>query len=70
MPTFAVGKCHVASVTDPSGRNVVFFFNGTAAFYLNYVLSFSHEAEWTPSQTNYFLKSLVALGIEPGPVDL
>jgi hypothetical protein len=30
----------------------------------------THEAEWTPFQTHYFSENLVALGIEPGPLDL
>jgi hypothetical protein len=28
------------------------------------------EVEWTPFQTHYFSENLVALGIEPGPLDL
>jgi hypothetical protein len=29
-----------------------------------------NEAEWTPFKTHYFTENLVALGIEPGPLDL
>jgi hypothetical protein len=29
-----------------------------------------NEAGWTPFQTHYFSENLVALGIEPGPMDL
>jgi hypothetical protein len=32
---------------------------------LKCLLSYAHEAEWTPFQTYYFSENLVALGIEP-----
>jgi hypothetical protein len=35
-----------------------------------FLLSFTHEAEWTPFQTHYFSRNLVAPGNEPGPLDL
>jgi hypothetical protein len=34
------------------------------------LLNCTHEAEWTPFQTNYFLENLIVPGIEPGPLDL
>jgi hypothetical protein len=33
---------------------------------LKYLLNYPHEAEWTPFQTHYFSKNLVAQEIEPG----
>jgi hypothetical protein len=30
------------------------------------LLSYTHEAEWTPFQSHYFSENLVAPGIEPG----
>jgi hypothetical protein len=37
---------------------------------LSLFLSCTHEAEWTPFQTNYFSENLVVPGIEPEPLDL
>jgi hypothetical protein len=34
-------------------------------FLFKYLLSCTHEAEWTPFQTHYFSENLVAPGIEP-----
>jgi hypothetical protein len=39
---------------------------GAATFSFKYLLSYPHEAEWTPFQTHYFSENLVAPGIEPG----
>jgi hypothetical protein len=39
---------------------------GAATFPFKYLLSYTHEAEWTPFQTLYFSENLVAPGIEPG----
>jgi hypothetical protein len=39
-------------------------------FSFKQLLSCTHEAEWSPFQTHYFTENLVALGIEPGPLDL
>jgi hypothetical protein len=36
-------------------------------FSFKQLLSYPHEAEWTPFQTRYFSENLVALEIEPGP---
>jgi hypothetical protein len=35
-----------------------------------YLLSSTHEAEWTPFQTHYFSENLEAPGMEPEPLDL
>jgi hypothetical protein len=35
-----------------------------------YLLSCTHETEWTPFQTHYFSENLIAPGIEPGALDL
>jgi hypothetical protein len=39
---------------------------GAATFSIKYLHNYPHEAEWTPFQTHYFSKNLVAPGIEPG----
>jgi hypothetical protein len=38
---------------------------GTATFSFRWLLSFLHEAEWTPFQIHYFSGNLVAPVIEP-----
>jgi hypothetical protein len=43
---------------------------GTATFSFKQPFNFIHEAEWIPFQTHYFSETLVAPGIEPGPLDL
>jgi hypothetical protein len=37
---------------------------------LKYLLSYLHEAEWAPFQTQYFSENLVAPGMKPRPLDL
>jgi hypothetical protein len=54
----------VASVTDPYGR-ILGSLTEAATFSSKYLLSCTHEAEWTPFQTHYFPANLVAPGIEP-----
>jgi hypothetical protein len=58
----------VVSVTDLSGR-ILGFLDRSRYFSIKYLLSCTHEAEWTPFQTplHFFL---VVPGIEPGPPDL
>jgi hypothetical protein len=68
LPTFADKGCHVISVTDPYGR-ILGFLDRSRYFSIKYLLSCTHEAEWTPFQTHYFF-FLVVPGIEPGPPDL
>jgi hypothetical protein len=63
VQTYADRGCHVVSVTDPFGRILGFLDRSR---YLNC----NHEAELTPLQTHYFSENLVALRIEPGPLDL
>jgi hypothetical protein len=69
VPTFADRGCHVVTVKDPYGRDLV-FLTGAATFFIEKLLSCTHEAEWIPFQTHYFSENLVAQGIEPGPLDL
>jgi hypothetical protein len=42
------------------------FETGAATFPFKLLLSYPHEAEWTPFQTNYFTENVVAPEIEPG----
>jgi hypothetical protein len=44
------------------------FQTGALTFSFKYLLNCTHEAEWTPFKTHYFSENLVALGIEPGPL--
>jgi hypothetical protein len=46
----------VVSVTDPSGR-ILDFLDRSRYFSNKYLLSCTHEAEWTPFQTHYFFFS-------------
>jgi hypothetical protein len=48
--------CHVVSVTDPYGR-ILGFLDRSSYFSIKYLLSCTHEAEWTPFQTHYFFLS-------------
>jgi hypothetical protein len=50
---FADRRCHVVSVTDPYGR-ILRFQDRSRYFSIKYLLSCTHEAEWTPFQTHYF----------------
>jgi hypothetical protein len=43
----------VVSVTDPYGR-ILGFLDRNRYFSIKYLLSCTHEAEWTPFQTHYF----------------
>jgi hypothetical protein len=43
----------VVSVTDPYGR-ILGFLDRSRYFSIKYLLSCTHEAEWTPFQTHYF----------------
>jgi hypothetical protein len=69
VPTFVNRGCHMVSVTDPYGR-ILGFLDRRRQFFCKYPLSCTYEAEWTPFQTHYFSENLVALGIEPRPLDL
>jgi hypothetical protein len=58
----------VVIVTDPYGP-VLGFLDRNRYFSIKYLLSCTHEAEWTHSRpTNFFF--LVVPGFEPGPTDL
>jgi hypothetical protein len=70
VPTFEDRGCHVVSVSDPYGRNLgilhrsrYFFFQVAPSLVLK-------QMEWTQFRTHYFSENLIALGIEPGPLDL
>jgi hypothetical protein len=52
----------VVSVTDSYGR-ILGFLDSSRYFSIKYLLSSTHEAEWTPFQTHYFF-FLVVPGIE------
>jgi hypothetical protein len=58
----------VISGTDPYGR-ILGFIDRSRYFSIKYLLTCTHEAEWTPFQTHYF-SFLIVPGIEPGPPDL
>jgi hypothetical protein len=66
VSTFAERWCHEVSATDPYGP-IPCFLDRSHYFFLQVA---THEAEWTPFETQYFLENLVAPGIEPGPLDL
>jgi hypothetical protein len=53
VPTFAGRWCCVVSAADHYGRFLFFSFK------------YPHDVEWTPFQTHYYPKSLVAPVIEP-----
>jgi hypothetical protein len=61
--------CCVVSATDPYDRVLGFLYRA-ATFSSKYFLTRTHEAEWTLFQTHYFSETLVALEIEPGPLDV
>jgi hypothetical protein len=65
---FADRGYHVVSATDPNGR-ILGILDRSRYFSIKQLLSCTHEAEWTPFQTYYFV-FLVVPGIEPGPLDL
>jgi hypothetical protein len=68
LPTFADRECHVASMMDPYGR-ILGRLDRSRYFSIKWLLSCTHEAEWTLFQTHYFF-FLVVPGIEPGPPNL
>jgi hypothetical protein len=53
LPAFAYRGCHVVSVKDPYGH-IHGFLDRSRYFSNKYLLSCTHEAEWTPFQTHYF----------------
>jgi hypothetical protein len=67
VPTLVDRGSHVVSVTDPYCRIFGFLEN---TFSSKQLLNCTHEAEWTPFQTHFISENLVALGIEPGPLNL
>jgi hypothetical protein len=69
VPTLAGRGCRVVSATNPPQSLISVLYNGSANS-VEYLLSYPHEAEWTPFQTQFFSENLVTPGIEPGPLDL
>jgi hypothetical protein len=65
VPAFVDRRCHVVSVTDPYGCILDFLDRSRYCF-----LNCTHEAEWTPFQTDYLSENLVAPGIELGRLNL
>jgi hypothetical protein len=55
-------------VTDLYGR-ILGFIDRSRYFSIKWLLSCTHEVDWTPFQTYYFF-FLVVPGIETGPPDL
>jgi hypothetical protein len=55
----------VVSVSDPYGR-ILRSLDRSRHFFFQV----APQAEWTPSQTQYFSENPVAPGIEPGTLDL
>jgi hypothetical protein len=52
---------------NESPRPLIFgFLDRSRYFSFKQLLSYPHEAEWTPYQIHYFSENLVELGIEPG----
>jgi hypothetical protein len=69
VPPLVDRRCHVVSVTDPSGR-ILGFLDRRSYFSFKKLLNCTHATEWTPFQTYYFSENLVVQGIEPEPLDL
>jgi hypothetical protein len=69
VKTFLGIGCHVVRVIDPYG-SILGFLDRSRYFFFQVAPHVSHEVEWTPFQTHYFSENVVALGIEPGPLDL
>jgi hypothetical protein len=46
------------------------FWTGAVIISFKKLHSCTHEAEWTPFQTQYFSENLIAPGIESGPLDM
>jgi hypothetical protein len=59
----------VVTVTDLYAR-ILGFLDRIRYFSIKYLLSCTHEDEWTPFQTHYFSENLVVPGNEPGTPDL
>jgi hypothetical protein len=55
-------------MTDPYGH-ILDFLDWSCYFFFQ-VAPQLYEAEWTPFQTHYCSEILIALGIEPGTLDL
>jgi hypothetical protein len=65
VPTLVDRECRVVSSTKPPAVNFGFLdWNRYCPF--KQLLSYPHEAEWTPFQAHYFSENLVAPGMEHG----
>jgi hypothetical protein len=69
VPTFADRGCYVVSVTDPYGR-ILDFLDRIHYFFFQAAPHFYSRGRVDHFQTHYFSQNLVALGIEPGPLNL
>jgi hypothetical protein len=69
MSNFADGECHVDSVTNPYGRNLG-FLDPSLYFFFQVAPQLYSRGCVDPVPDPLRLKSLVALGIEPEPLDL
>jgi hypothetical protein len=56
----------VVTATDLHGNYSQFYKPGAATFPFRQILSYPHEAEWTPLKSHYFSENLVAQEIETG----
>jgi hypothetical protein len=70
LSTFEDRGCHVVSLMDPYGRILGFLDQSSYFFSFKWLLSCTHEAEWTPFQTHYFLENVVAPIVELRPLDM
>jgi hypothetical protein len=59
----------MVSVTDPYG-SILGFLDRSRYFFFQVAPQCTHEAEWTPFQTQYFSENLVSPVIVLGPLDL
>jgi hypothetical protein len=59
----------VVSATHPHGR-ILGFLDRSRYYFFQAAPQLYPEAKWIPFQTHYFSENLVALAIEPGPLDL
>jgi hypothetical protein len=69
VPTFADRGCHVVSVTEPLG-SILGFLDRSRYFFFQIAPQLYSRGWVDPIQIHYFSENQVALGIEPGFLDL
>jgi hypothetical protein len=69
VSNFVDKGCHVVSVTNPYGHILGFLYRNSY-FFSEYLLTCTHEAEWTSFQTHFLSENVIAPEIQPGPLDL